>query len=118
MSNSQQNKKIILLLEDDYILAIDAEECIKTENQFMTELATTVDHALDILKNKFIDGAIIDFNIGQHTSVAVIKNLRLLKIPFAVVSGAELKELKQNLDEDVAIWTKPVDYYRVACSLF
>lgn len=118
MTQTTQNQKNILLLEDDYILAIDAEESIESETNFRTELATTVDRALDILKNKLIDGAIIDFNIGQHNSVAVVRYLKTLKIPFAVVSGTEIRVLKQNLDEDVVIWTKPVDYHRVACSLF
>lgn len=118
MNQETQIQKNILLLEDDSILAIDAEDSIEAGTGFRTELANTVERALHILKNKLIDGAIIDFKIGGDNSVPVISYLKKLKIPFAVVSGTDLKELRQNLDEDVVIWRKPVDYQRVAVSLF
>lgn len=116
MTNIARKQKNILLVEDDFILAMDAEDAIRSAG-LEVSVVDNVDDALKVLESEKIDGAIMDFNLGNQTSEPVLGVLDDKEIPFAVVSGADLKELTTSVGEIKHLYRKPVDYDQVALHL-
>jgi ActR/RegA family two-component response regulator len=109
MQNHTEKFVNILLVEDDFILSMDAEETL-TANGAKVIAAEEVSTALDIIENIQIDYAIVDYHLGEETSEVIIDKLCKASIPFAIVSGTELKNLQKFIDEKMTIFRKPVDY--------
>ncbi len=109
MTNNKTHAKNILLVEDDYILAMDAEDTISSDGANVS-LATNVDTALDLLQKSEIHYAIVDYHLGRKDSRPVIEKLKAKDIPFAVVTGSELDEIDTLTDEKITVFRKPVDY--------
>lgn len=101
--------KNILLVEDDYILAMDAEDTI-VSNGSVVSVATNVETALEVLRKSEIHCAIVDLHLGNDDSRPIIEKLKANEIPFAVVTGAEINEIKDLEDNDITVYRKPVDY--------
>ena len=109
MTKENLHTKNILLVEDDFILAMDAEDTIAADGAKVS-LATNVESALEMLQKSEIHYAIIDLHLGDNNSRPVIKKLQENEIPFAVVTGAELDEVKDLTEKDITVFRKPVDY--------
>jgi DNA-binding response OmpR family regulator len=109
MTHNNQQTKNILLVEDDFLLAMDAEDTI-TSNGATVSLATDVDTALDVLQKSEIHFAIVDLHLGDKDSKPVMKKLQENEIPFAVVTGADLNEVQDLVENDITVFRKPVDY--------
>jgi ActR/RegA family two-component response regulator len=109
MTKQKLTSKNILLVEDDFILALDAEDTIAADGANVS-LATNVKTALEVLKQSEIHYAIVDFHLGSDTSKPIIKELMANEIPFAVVTGAELNEIEDLKKDSITVFRKPVDY--------
>lgn len=109
MTKENLQTKNILLVEDDFILAMDAEDTI-TSDGAKVSLATNVKSALEMLQKSEIHYAIIDLHLGDKDSRPVIEKLQENEIPFAVVTGAELDEVQDLTKNDITVFRKPVDY--------
>lgn len=109
MRNHSEKLVKVLLVEDDFILSMDAEETLAA-NGANVIVAEEVSTALDAIENIEIDYAIIDYHLREETSEMVIRQLEKSAIPFAIVTGAELKNLQKFIDEKMTIFRKPVDY--------
>lgn len=109
MQNHTEKFVKVLLVEDDFILSMDAEETL-TANGAKVIAAEEVSTAMDVIENIQIDYAIVDYHLGEETSEKIIDKLSKLSIPFAIVTGAELKNLQKFIDEEMTIFRKPVDY--------
>lgn len=109
MKNHTEKLVNILLVEDDFILSMDAEETL-TSNGAKVIAAEEVSTALDVIENIQIDYAIVDYHLGEETSEIIIEKLSNSSVPFAIVTGAELKNLQKFIDEKMTIFRKPVDY--------
>lgn len=79
--------KRFLLIEDQLVIALEAEGILRAAGAAAVETAATVRDALNLLLSYFPDLAILDVNLGEDTSVAVAEELRRRSIPFIFATG-------------------------------
>lgn len=92
VSNSQQaggsvSGKHVLLVEDSMIIALDAEDKLLEMGASRVTLAASNARAKEALKGSEIDLAMLDFNLGDETSLPVAEWLQEQGIPFFFASG-------------------------------
>jgi len=117
MKQNHKSQKTVLLVEDDFILAMDAEDNLTTDDTSVS-VVSTVDTALDVISNSKIDYAIVDFQLADKDSKPVINKLKETDIPFAVVTGADLHQIHDIINDNTTVFRKPVDYKWVMRRLY
>ena len=76
----------VLLVEDSLIIALDAEDIV-TRFGARLEASSTGEAAHRALDDQKFDFAILDINLGDHTSFGVADRLREAGVPFFFASG-------------------------------
>lgn len=79
--------KDILLVEDNMIIALDAEEMLRQLGVKSVRVASGVAEALRLIEERPPDFALLDVNLGHETSFEIADTLWKLDLPFAFASG-------------------------------
>ncbi len=79
--------KSILVVEDEFLIAMDAEQTLRSLGADDVRLAPSVREALEILTSFVPDAAVLDLNLGDGTAEDVAKALSALKVPFVFATG-------------------------------
>jgi light-regulated signal transduction histidine kinase (bacteriophytochrome)/CheY-like chemotaxis protein len=79
--------KTVLLVEDSLIIALDAEDILKRLGAQDVATAPSVPLALEAIDTVKPSLAVLDVNLGDHTSFAVADRLKELGIPFLFATG-------------------------------
>jgi len=90
MSNKQASALSgahVLLVEDQALIALDAEDYLRVRGAARVTIAATADAALRQVEVERPDVAVLDVNLGDHTSAPVADLLASLGVPFIVASG-------------------------------
>ncbi|OHV81370.1 response regulator [Ensifer sp. LCM 4579] len=97
----------VLVLEDNFLIAMDMEEMLAALGVTHVYTATTAERAMEIATEYPIDFAIVDIRLGDETSFTVAEALvaRGIKIGFASGCG-EILPLPSHL-RDVPRIEKP-----------
>ena len=77
----------ILLVEDNMIIALDAEEMLRKLGVKSVRVASGVAEALRSIEEHPPDFALLDVNLGNETSFEIADMLWKLDLPFAFASG-------------------------------
>ena len=77
----------VLLVEDNVIIAWDAEETLKRLGVGLVISASSVSQALAAIEKQPPSFALLDVDLGIETSFAVAEQLMRSGIPFAFVTG-------------------------------
>jgi DNA-binding response OmpR family regulator len=77
----------ILILEDDFYLASDAQTWLENAGAEVLGPTGSLAKALDLVRNERIDGALVDINLGTGPSFEVSRALEERGVPFAFVTG-------------------------------
>ncbi|WP_409564642.1 HWE histidine kinase domain-containing protein [Methylobacterium sp. J-067] len=77
----------VLVVEDNMIIALEAEEVLTAMGAETVDMAASVREALRLIETSRPDRALLDVNLGSETSVAVATKLAALGIPFAFATG-------------------------------
>jgi light-regulated signal transduction histidine kinase (bacteriophytochrome)/ActR/RegA family two-component response regulator len=77
----------ILLVEDQLVIALDAETMLNAKGAAEVETVSSVDEALAAIERRAPDVAILDIHLGMDTSWPVAEELDRRQIPFIVASG-------------------------------
>lgn len=77
----------ILLLEDDALISIDAEDMLLTLGAGAVLVAHTLADAAEVVVREPIDAAVLDIRIGSGRSDALALDLLARGIPFIFTSG-------------------------------
>ena len=93
--------KRILLVEDEYLIAIMAEDMLRTLGAEVVGAVATVEEALAIVGTSAIDCAVLDVNLKHGTSDPVADKLKELGIPYIFATG------HGHCDMDAIILSKP-----------
>lgn len=89
---------IVLLVEDSMIIALDCEDSLRALGASNVFTASSVVQAMALLNEQPIDFAILDFNLGDDTSLVVANALAQRNVPFAFATGyGELPEVEGSL---------------------
>lgn len=77
----------VLVVEDNMIIALEAEEVLTALGAEAVDTAASVREALRLIEAAPPDRALLDVNLGSETSVAVARRLAELGIPYAFATG-------------------------------
>ncbi len=76
-----------LVVEDNMIIAMEAEDILTELGATRCHVAGSVDRALSVLTRHPVEFALLDINLGPETSEAVAEELLRRRIPFIFASG-------------------------------
>jgi light-regulated signal transduction histidine kinase (bacteriophytochrome)/CheY-like chemotaxis protein len=79
--------RTVLLVEDSLIIALDAEDILKRLGALHVATAASVEQGLKTIDEAMPSLAILDVNLGDHTSFAIADRLQELDIPFLFATG-------------------------------
>jgi light-regulated signal transduction histidine kinase (bacteriophytochrome)/CheY-like chemotaxis protein len=77
----------VLVVEDNMIIALDAEAMVRKLGVASVRLASNTREAFDLIAERRPDFALLDVNLGNETSFAIAGRLIGLGVPFAFASG-------------------------------
>jgi len=79
--------KSILVIEDQFLIAMDTEQALRRAGATDVRLASSVRGALHALTNFVPDAAVLDFVLADGTGVDVARVLTKLQVPFVFATG-------------------------------
>jgi CheY-like chemotaxis protein len=97
----------VLLLEDEYLIALDAEQSLKEFGVEHVEIASTLREAERLAAGGDFDVALLDVNINGEMSFALAESLRQRGIPVVFATGYELKNREASPIEIGVTISKP-----------
>ena len=77
----------VLLVEDNVIIALNAEELLREIGVEEVIVANSVAEAQFCCDKYHFDFALLDLNLGNETSIGIASRLQGEKVPFAFASG-------------------------------
>ena len=108
---------VVLLVEDSMIIALDCEDSLRELGAQDVCTAPSVDRALALIDEREIDFAVLDFNLGDETSVAVAKQLRARQVPFVFATGyGDALDVTDELRQ-IAVILKPYSIVTLAAAI-
>jgi light-regulated signal transduction histidine kinase (bacteriophytochrome) len=107
----------LLLLEDNFIVSLEAEDILKSLGAKQVHVAPTVAAAMQIIEREKLHFAMLDINLGLETSDAVAERLGQLGVPFVFASGYDETATPQGTREPRSLVTKPFDLQLVRAAV-
>jgi CheY-like chemotaxis protein len=77
----------VLLLEDNLIVALEAEDLLRTLGASSIATASSIGDAAKICETTSVDLAVLDVNLGFENSLSFAAYLRSANTPFVFASG-------------------------------
>ncbi|MEN3793124.1 HWE histidine kinase domain-containing protein [Fulvimarina sp. MAC3] len=97
-----------LLVEDNVIISLDAEQLLETHGASAVFIGANVSEARRILDTESVDIAMLDVNLGSETSFPLVEPLVERGIPFVFVTGyGEKIEFPEAAGANVEAVKKP-----------
>lgn len=107
-ASRQDQPRRVLVLEDNMIIALDAEECLLDLGVADVVLVSSNDGALAAIRSARPDFALLDFNLGSETSEPTAQALVAAGVPFAFATGyGELDHFTGAFERPVKVIQKP-----------
>lgn len=79
--------KRLLIVEDEFVIALDLQHLLEAAGHQVVGLAANVEDALALIEASPIDGAVLDINLRGDRVTAVADMLARRGVPFVFVSG-------------------------------
>jgi CheY-like chemotaxis protein len=87
-STSGLASRRILIVEDDYVIAMELAEALEERGAVISGPVGSVDEAIELLRREDrMDAAILDINLGRETVFPVAGELMLRVVPFLFTTG-------------------------------
>jgi len=100
MAESALRDRRILVVEDEYLIAMSLQEALESAGAVVVGPAPSVDKALKQIESEpHIDAAVLDVNLGGMLAYPVADMLVARKIPFVFTSGYEDSLLKSRYSQ-------------------
>lgn len=107
----------VLLLEDEFLIALDAEQILQELGAEQVETASTLSEAEEHARGGHFDIALLDVNINGEMSFDLAESLRARGVPVVFATGYELKDRAiPNLDTAFCV-SKPYTSERLRQAL-
>ena len=97
----------VLLLEDEYLIALDAEQILTSLGTAKVEIVNTLEEATAAAANGGFAVAVLDLNINGRMSYPVAEALRQQTIPVVFATGYEMRSRQSTEFPDAVYVTKP-----------
>jgi CheY-like chemotaxis protein len=100
MASSPLRERRILVVEDEYLIAMSLQDALESAGSIVLGPAPSVDKAIKIIDSEaHIDAAVLDVNLGGAFAYAVADKLIARKIPFVFTSGYEDNVLRSRYSQ-------------------
>lgn len=109
--------KHILIVEDDYFLAEQTRRELAKYETFIVGPVASVDLALDLLKTRKVDAAILDINLDGETVYPLADVLSKLGIRFVFATGYDTSAMPEKY-RGFVLCEKPTELGYIAVALF
>jgi two-component sensor histidine kinase/CheY-like chemotaxis protein len=76
-----------LIVEDNMIISMDAEQLMLDNGMAQVFIAASVTEARKIIQRETLDVALLDVNLGSETSFPLVGDLKAKDVPFVFVTG-------------------------------
>jgi CheY-like chemotaxis protein len=97
MASSPLHDRRILVVEDDYLIAMSLADALENAGSVVVGPVSSVDNAIKTIESEaHIDAAVLDVNLGGMLAYAVADMLIARKIPFVFTSGYEDNVLRNR----------------------
>jgi CheY-like chemotaxis protein len=107
MASSLLRQRRILVVEDEYLIAMSLQDALENAGSIVLGPAPSVDKAIKTIDSEaHIDAAVVDVNLGGMLAYPVADMLIARRIPFIFTSGYEDNVL-QNRYAQVKNCPKP-----------
>lgn len=90
------NGRRILVLEDQYPLALDMKDMVEAHGATVVGPVGRVEQALELVRSERIDGAILDVRLHDHDSLPVADELVTRGIPVIFATGYVTDQLPER----------------------
>lgn len=107
----------VLLVEDEYLIALDAEQILKELGVKTIEIAATWDRAAKQAEDGRFDIALLDVNINGQLSFPIAETFARRGIPVVFASGYDIKERVASEFDGICV-SKPYTSERLKEALF
>ncbi len=102
----------VLVVEDEYLLALDAEQMLVDAGAQVVGPAPSCSQALALVNEAAIDAAVVDVNLGGEMAFPVIDALLARGVPVVLTTGYDASLLAARYP-DVPRCEKPVEAPRL-----
>ena len=117
MSEAQSRACRVLVVEDDYMIAMDVKEALEGAGVVVLGPVPSVADAMAILDaDPDVDAAVLDINLGQESVFPVCDVLRSRDVRFVFATGYGVADIPVAY-RDVARLEKPVSLRQVIDAL-
>ena len=106
------NGKTILLVEDEFLLALQLEELLQSRGGTVLGPFGQLDDAMQAAQREEFDFAILDVNLNGESVWPVAHKLREMDIPFVIATGGHVEPPPPEF-KDVPLIEKPYTIDRV-----
>jgi DNA-binding LytR/AlgR family response regulator len=107
----------VLLLEDEFLIALEAEDMLTRMGAARIEIAQDLEAAGRLLAENHFDVAMLDVNVNGRTSLELAAELKQRGTPVLFATGYELKSKSISVDESIPYITKPYSADRLESAL-
>ena len=108
-SNNELPGKRILLVEDNYLVAMQIASMLRDLGCEVVGPVATVDEAVDLASHEELFGAVLDVNLKDGNCSPIARTLKSRSTPYVFVTGYASPELPLSVRQDVRRLHKPVD---------
>jgi len=116
MPSVDLNRRRILVVEDDAILAMSIMDEIEDHNGVVQELASTLQQGFKALERERPDACILNIRLGREMVYELADRLLALGIPFIFASSEAREHIPDRFDA-VPLHSKPIDMIKAAAGL-
>lgn len=107
----------VLLVEDEFLVALDAEEILRELGCDEVDTAARVEAALEAVRGRRPDFAVLDVNLDGDTSYGVADALTGLDTPFVLATGYDLEMAVLKRFGHPPVLRKPYDGQTMASAV-
>jgi CheY-like chemotaxis protein len=109
--------KRVLIVEDEYIVALNIATEATARGAVVVGPVGTVDDALEAIKNADVDGAILDINLRRRESFPVADALADRHVPFVFATGYAIAHDIPARHANAVVLEKPTPPGVLCCAL-
>ena len=110
-------RKRILVVEDDYLVAMDIARALERAGAEVIGPTPAVEAALNALEQTVLDGAILDINLGGEMAFPVADALMARGVPFIFATGYDAEVIPLRFTH-VKRCEKPMASEQICAALF
>jgi len=117
-SSSSLAGRTILIVEDDFFIAVDLAAIFKGAGATVIGPAATVADARNLLqRTEQLDGAVLDIHLQGEMAYTFADALRARGVPTVFATGYDRGTIPERY-ADIPLCEKPIDLHQVAKAIF